>query len=161
MRSINFKLAYSQQTRSYYVDPRWKIEDFFNIMKSRIIRDFHIEQFDLVDAGQNTSSGRPEEGLKLNRYEPICLAAKYGENVNVSFYIRPVNDTMENEAVVPTTNTNRNATNVSECIVCFEELPSIRYYICGHNMCTTCLNNCIYNNIRSCPMCRCEIPMNL
>ena len=140
---VYFKAIHSGIRKQYYVDPRWSIDNFINIMKTRIIRDFNIEQFELVEAGENTVSGRLEDGIALNRYEQTLLREKYGENMNVAFYIRPINYT------------RTNTSTINECVVCFEQLPSVYYYTCGHPMCLTCLAGCLQNDIRCCPMCRC------
>jgi hypothetical protein len=160
---VYFKAIHSGIRRQYPVDSKWSIDNFINIMKTRIIRDFHIEQFELVEAGQNTVSGRLEDGIALNRGEQTPLREKYGENMNVAFYIRPINYTslVENTRTrtrtrtETRTETRTNTSTISECVVCFEQLPSFCYYECGHPMCQTCLTGCLQNNIRCCPVCRC------
>ena len=141
--NVYFKLVYSSRDPiRYQVDPWWKIDDFINIMKTNIIRDFGIENFELVEAGQNIESGRLEEGVALDRHEPASLREKYGESLNVSFYIRPIY-------------TNQNV-NTTECMICFENAQTINYYTCSHPMCMNCIHNCLQNSIRSCPACRCS-----
>jgi hypothetical protein len=136
-RLVYFKVVNTERKIQYNVRPDWKVTDFINIMKTRIIRDFGIEEFELVEAGQNTHSGRAEEGLALNRSDTTCLREKYGDRMDVSFYIRPIREWME-------------------CVVCFEPSRAVNYYQCIHSLCSGCLIGCFENNIRYCPMCRCE-----
>lgn len=135
---VYFKVAYTGNSKHYYVCPEWKMDDFFNIMKAHIIRDFAIEEFEIVEAGQNTPSGFAEEAPSLDRNDSKLLREKYGEHLDVSFYIRPI-------------------LRVEECIVCFEQTQNINYYDCRHPLCVTCLNGCLENNIHCCPGCRCQI----
>ena len=155
VRLVYFKAIHSGIRRQYPVDSKWSIDNFINIMKTRIIRDFHIEQFELIEAGQNTVSGRLEDGIALNRGEQTPLREKYGENMNVAFYIRPINYTSLVENTRTRTETRTNTSTISECVVCLEQLPSVYYYDCGHPMCPTCLAGCLQNDIRYCPACRC------
>ena len=149
MPRVYFKMIYNNEmpARWYHVNPSWKIDNFINIMKTRIIRDFGLEQFELVEAGQNTPSGTAEDGISLDRNESVSLKDKYGESLNVAFYIRPLH-------LIPMQHINTNI-NV-ECMVCFENKPLILYYTCSHAMCRECIDNCLRNSIYNCPMCRCS-----
>jgi len=143
--TITVKLVYTQCVYTYQVDPNWKLNDFWNILKSRLMRDFEIEEFELVEAGQNMSNGIAEEGLAFNKNENIRLREKYGPTINVSFYIRPIRRESPQQS------------RVEECIICYENTNnySNRYrYRCNHPICSTCIRECNQHSIDCCPMCR-------
>ena len=145
MRRVYFKMVYTEHRRQYYVDPSWRIDDFINIMKTNIIRDFNIEQFEIVEAGQNTfTADRSEEGPALSRSETTLLRDKYGPNINVSFYIRPLIQQVQVQVL-------------DECTICYETGPIVEHYTCRHAMCRACIRDCLQHAIHSCPMCRCQI----
>lgn len=145
MPSIRFKVVYTENTVNYNVNPHWKLDDFFNIIKTKIIRDFNIEQFELVEAGQNTWNGRAEEADALDIRQNISLYEKYGANLKVSFYIRPIIDTR----------VNANIDNIlEECVICYTSSQLQRFYGCIHPICTDCIISCNQNSIHRCSICR-------
>ena len=152
MPSIYFKLAYTANTRRYHVDRNWKLDDFWNIMKSRIIRDFEIEEFEIVEAGQNVHNGIAEQGIAFNKNEDIRLCEKYGPNVNVSFYIRHISIGQE----IRESANETNQTRIDECVVCYEDISYnyINRYSCNHLICSSCYAECIRHSLNTCPMCR-------
>jgi hypothetical protein len=147
MPTIYFKVVFTDNTRSYQVDPNWSLDDFWNITKSRIIRDFNIDQYELVEAGQNVNNGLAEQGIAFDKNEPVRLCEKYGRNVNVSFYIRPLNifHTFQQEEIVE---------ELPECAVCYNNIQLICPYICNHIICSNCYASCLNNSFLICPMCR-------
>lgn len=104
-----------------------------------------------------------------DKNETIPLYEKYGDILNVSFYIRPLTTNTD-------TNTNMSENTFSEtirhiqtrlaphrgreteCVLCQEITPVRRQYGygCDHPLCLTCLNGCRRNSIRGCPICRRE-----
>ena len=147
MPSISFKLVFTANIRSYHVDPSWCLDDFWNIMKLRLIRDFGIEdgQFELVEAGQNTDIS--ENGIAFNKNENLRLCEKYGPTVNVSFYIRPVILDQQQQII-------QQQQIVQECSICYEEVLLIHPYQCIHMICSTCYAACRNHSVNTCPMCR-------
>ena len=153
MPSISFKLAFNVNTRRYQVDPNWKLDDFWNIMKSTLIRDFGIEQFELVEAGQNTDIS--ENGVAFNKNENIRLCEKYGPSMNVSFYIRPI--ILHQQQIIQQQIIQQQMIQqqiIQECFVCYEQMPLISPYRCIHMICSICYNECRNHYVNTCPMCR-------
>ncbi len=153
MPTIYFKVVFTDNTRSYQVDPNWSLDDFWNIMKSRLIRDFRIEdeEFELVEAGQNVNNGLAEQGIAFDKNEPVRLCEKYGRNVNVSFYIRPIILDQQQQIIQQQIIQQQ---IVQECCICYEQMPLICPYQCIHMICSTCYAACRNNYINNCPMCR-------
>jgi len=149
MPSITFKIVYTDNVWTYNVDPNWKLDDFWNIMKSRIIRDIRIENYELVEAGQNTDIS--ENGIAFNKDENIRLCEKYGPNVNVSFYIRPIDI-----HIVETRRTTITDRLETECVLCYQNIHSRQNYGygCNHPICQSCFRECRQHSIQSCPICR-------
>ena len=56
---VYFKLAWTTQTKMYMLDPNWTISNFKNIIKTKILTDFNVMQYELVDTMQ-----RQIEGMK-------------------------------------------------------------------------------------------------
>ena len=158
MPSSYFKVVRASNTRKYHLDPSWTISDFYNIMKSRIIRDFNIEHFVLVEAGQNLPVGiDSEDGIPLNKNDTTSLQDLYGDVSNVSFYIRPITQDVS-EQLFSETIRHIQSTPEVECVLCYENTPRRNQYGygCGHALCSRCLNGCRRNTIRCCPICRRE-----
>jgi len=83
---IYFKLAWTTETKHYRVNKYWTMRRFWNIVSPLIERDFRIEQgqFELVEMGES------ENADALVLIEEETLESMYGPNVNVSFYIRRI-----------------------------------------------------------------------
>ena len=147
MPTITVKLVYTQRVHTYQVDPNWLLSDFWNMMKTILIQDFEIEEFELVEAGQNTNNGIAEEGVAFNKNENIRLREKYGPTINVSFYIRPIRRESPQQS------------RLEECVICYENTihsnNCYRYrYRCNHPICSTCIRECNQHSIDCCPICR-------
>lgn len=92
--NVYFKKARTVETKFYKVNPQWTRENFMNIMKRRIPRDFNgIEKFELVATGQNLPQNADgtridaEDGASLV-LDNTKLCSIYGPDINVAFYIR-------------------------------------------------------------------------
>ena len=129
-KEISFKHVRSGETKTYMIDPYWSIHQLLIIIKPKIISDFNVEHFDIVEAGQN----------RLENYDVIedndeLVCNRFGEDVNVSFYIRPILDEC-----------------INECIICYDMLSNPTcYFNCIHIVCTACVNEL---SVHICPLCR-------
>jgi hypothetical protein len=87
-----FKLAFTCQTKYYYVNTNISVNKFINNMKNRIINDFDIgNEYDIeiVEVGNpNNINGRLAELAPAIEPSELTLREIYGKNM--SFYIRKI-----------------------------------------------------------------------
>ena len=88
-KRVPFKKAYTNKVKWYTVYNFSTVEDFMYDVTPKIQRDFQLDSFELVVAGQNNEiNGRAEEEYSLYPSSIYCEYA-FGANLDVCFYIRP------------------------------------------------------------------------
>ena len=149
---IYFKVVFTCNTARYNFNPSTTFDDFMNIVKPKINRDFGINEFELVECGQRIHGIRSEDAPALV-VSNATLFSKYGPNLDVSFYIRPIVIPSRNLEELQDESTTNN--QLLRCVVCMERPRSILFRPCNHlSTCRTCSYN---SNISSCPVCRIQI----
>lgn len=157
-RMVYFKVVDTTYTTQKYIDPDITTIAFKNLMNSEIPRIFGISDFDLVECGQ---PGRSEDGEALIA-DNTLLSTKYGPNLNVSFYIRPITPTIIptiTPTIIPTitptiiSTTPINVSITSQlilCTICMDEARTILFRPCNHAMlCRSCSDRIV-----NCHICR-------
>lgn len=90
IKSLYFKLVYTENTQYYIVDTLWTPLELYNNLKPLILRDFNIENFELADT-VTEFNGRPEDKPKIEPNTDITLEQLYGNKINfTAIYIRPI-----------------------------------------------------------------------
>ena len=93
---FTFKLAHTEQTKVYGVNPNITIANFIEKIKRQAYNDFNIyKEYDIeiVETGQydNINGHNPEDAPSLIHEFNTSLREKYGNTrYNVSFYIRVI-----------------------------------------------------------------------
>jgi hypothetical protein len=144
--SVYFKEIFTSNIKNYLVDPNWSTSDFKNILKSYIIRDFDIDEFELVEAGQIINNMASEYAPAINISDNIKLKNLFGNFEHTSFYIRRINE------IVNDINMHNN--EIVECMLCYTNNITNNYFGCIHNLCNTCYIECLNINHNRCPYCR-------
>lgn len=84
---MNFKEVYKTITACYEIDTEWTTTDLYNNMTPLILRDFNINNFELLDTITHFD-GKTEEKPKIEPND-ITLDQLYGIRIkHVAFYIR-------------------------------------------------------------------------
>ena len=147
----HFKLVYSNRTKTYDLDLSQTTANIYDTLKPLIYRDFGLESFDIIIAGQE----------RAERAEPIQYDhTQLNIRSNLSFYIR--SGQISNQTESNQTQLNQTESNVEhfECPLCFissNSSPIITHYSCQHTMCDNCYNrwaNTSFHNNNRCPLCR-------
>jgi len=149
--SMYFKVVRTTNYKNYNVNFNWTTEEFINIMRERVIRDFNLDNVEFIDTENNYHITLiASEDAPAIQPSTIKLIDKYGDKINqVAFYIRPIPRELELE-----TNTIMNIPN-NLCSVCFTNERNIVFQPCRHLcVCDSCSSNLI---IQTCPLCRSEI----
>lgn len=90
-KMIAFKHTVTGKVQWYFIRNTWTIYDLIVNVITSIQHDFDIDMFDLVVAGKdNEHNCRPEDAPCLTDSQDLCEDV-YGENLDVAFYIRPLN----------------------------------------------------------------------
>jgi hypothetical protein len=145
---VYFKEIFTTNTQNYLVDPNWSTSDFKNILKSNIINDFNIFDFEIVEAGQTVNNMASEYAPAINISDNIKLKNLFGNLKSTSFYIRRINE-IENNII-----NNNNDNEIVECILCCDNNITNNYFGCIHNLCNNCYIECLHINHNRCPYCR-------
>lgn len=125
---FTFKLAYTCQTKQYFIIPNVTLSQFIDDIKMRARWDFHLtddEDIEVVEAGQyDNINGRDPELAPALQPSNILLSEIY-ENTykNVVFYIRKIPSYLTLEIPVYSDNENN---IVGPC------LPRIRNQCVGY-----------------------------
>jgi len=128
IKELYFKHVTTGETKMYMVNALWTIKQFMIIITRKIIKDFNVEVFELVEVGQS----RMEQSEPLIESDEL-LCHCFGNELNVAFYIRP-------------------SDGVRDCVICYDMLPIItHYFACSHIICHTCMGEW---SRHICPICR-------
>jgi hypothetical protein len=149
-----FKVVYTCNTRTYDVNPNWALSEFMEIMTEKIRRDFQIERFELADTNNNLHNVRSEEAPAIIPSNET-LASKYGIDLRVAFYIRPIQqDNMYQNRPIQVEQQNNAGLSTNDCIVCREQRNTFLYFGCSHTICQECIDGCNSVGHHTCPICR-------
>ena len=83
--SIYFKEAWTDNTKYYLINPIWNQEQLYTYLNPFILTNFNISDFEIVEMGQILM----ENAASINLGDTL-LEQKYGNSLQVSFYIRRV-----------------------------------------------------------------------
>ena len=139
-KNTYFKLVFTTNSQHYLINPLWTVTQFIEIMRPVVCRDFNLENCEFVDTHQQIRP--PENGAALIYQNNVTLASKYGDDLNVAFYIRPISIQL---IEIPENDTQL------RCVICMTRQRNILFTPCRH-MC--CCSECAHNNIHACPICR-------
>lgn len=143
MQDIYLKQIFTDRTIIYSIQANDSMATIIENLKIWIMRDFQLDNVEIVEAGQNVDQGqRAEDAPALISDESTTFAQKYGNILyQVAFYIRPIEtDTID-----------------CNCVLCYPENVNIEttcYYGCTHYICSICVNQSRANNLLRCPICR-------
>ena len=139
-KNIYFKLVFTTNSQHYLINPLWTVTQFIEIMRPVVCRDFNLENCEFVDTLQQIIPS--ENGAALIYQNNVTIASKYGDDLNVAFYIRPISIQL---IEIPENDTQL------RCVICMTRQRNILFTPCRH-MC--CCSECAHNNIHACPICR-------
>ena len=136
--SVYFKLARSEHTKNYLINPFWTISELYQHLQPLIESDFQLTKFELVETGQNIPGTFAEDSKALNPEDNLVLWSKFGHKLNTSFYIRPK---------IPM---------LYECDRCSEIEYTMSCFGCNHQFCYRCIGVFRERNVlnETCPACR-------
>jgi Zinc finger, C3HC4 type (RING finger) len=160
--SIYFKVVRTELSTEYDIDIRWSIEEMITNVKPWILRDFQLDNVELVDTNNDAVMFAEDGSALIPSTE--TLYEKYGETVYMkAFYIRTI--------IVSDDNAGRNAINtntiqepmnmapssssIRRCVICMTCEPNMLLGPCNH-LCI-CQNCGSSPTIRTCPICRVAI----
>ena len=147
-KSIYFKLVFTSYSRQYLINPQWTITQFIEIMRPVVCRDFNLENCEFVDTVQQCIPS--ENGVALTYQNNVTLTSKYGDDLNVAFYIRQVSAPVESSQVDDTQ---------LRCVICLTRQRNMLYMPCRHICC--CSDCDTHHTIHVCPICRIPISERL
>ena len=169
-KNTYFKLVFTTNSQHYLINPLWTVTQFIEIMRPVICRDFNLENCEFVDTHQQNIPS--ENGAALIYQNNVTLASKYGDDLNVAFYIRSIaaplvetqttsvssgshqDDTQTPSTFVSGVPSLPGAFGYGElqlrCVICMTRQRNILFNPCRH-MC--CCSECAHN-IHACPICR-------
>ena len=84
--SINFQLVSTNYSKDYLINSCWTIGEFIYRMKRKIIHDFNVENFDIINVGQELSI---ETQYSHAEREQI-IGNLLGNELQLSFFICPI-----------------------------------------------------------------------
>jgi len=142
--SVNFKLVYSEITISIHLPEDIKIIDLHEYIKPYIERTYHINEFNISEAG----TSRKENADPIELVEDMKLFQKYSKQFT-SFYIskiEPQNRELRDNSISTT----------QECNICVSITSSQNMFRmnCGHSCCATCIYLWRTRGSNTCPFCR-------
>jgi len=161
-KNTYFKIVFTSNSHQYLINPQWTVTQFIEIMRPVVCRDFNLENCEFVDtiqqhipleravaegAGErgnsvDVSRRISENGAALIYQNNVTLASKYGDDLNVAFYIRPISIQL---IEIPENDTQL------RCVICMTRQRNMLFNPCRH---ICCCSECAYNNIHECPICR-------
>ena len=142
---VYFKEAWTCNTRYYLIEPNWTTLQLSIFLKNKILVDFEIDHYEIVEAGQNIEGLPSESAPALNISNNILLNNLFDNLSNTAFYIRRISDSSRNTNLIEEN---------SECVICFTENETYNYFGCRHNLCNHCFGQCITISHNRCPICR-------
>ena len=93
--SIYFKEAWTTNTRFYMIDPNWTTLELNTFLKNKILTDFNIDEYEIVEAGQSIEGIPSECAPSLNISNNILLTNLFNNLSNTAFYIRRIINTTD------------------------------------------------------------------
>lgn len=143
LRAVNFKEVWTTDVHVLYINPDWSISQFLQRIKFNILHEFNIDSsYDIIETGQELAENAP--ALQCSS---IGLRDKWGDDLNVSFYIR--------RRMFEYTDSNLENSYVSDtCPICLESVQLISRNGCSHGVCADCNERCQQINYTICPLCR-------
>lgn len=145
---VNFKEVFGTRILEIPINPSLNVTQFLENIKIILVSEFNInsDDIEIVETGQTTFMGQPEAAPKLTP-SLIRISELWGENLQVSFYVRKKNN--------PYTGFRTNITRSNnECPICLESSILIRRYNCSHGICEICYERCQEVSINTCSLCR-------
>ena len=139
-KNTYFKLVFTTNSQQYLINPQWTVTQFIEIMRPVVCRDFNLENCEFVDTLQQIIPS--ENGAALIYQNNVTIASKYGDDLNVAFYIRPISIQL---IEIPENDTQL------RCVICMTRQRNILFTPCRH---ICCCSECAHNNIHACPICR-------
>jgi len=154
---VSFKEVWTETVYCIHVNPYWKTQDFLDEVKNHIRDLGRTEDFEIVEAGQDTwiLEGLPAELAPSVQYSNRKIKDIWGKSMNVAFYLRRKNfDYQGMRQTEQTEQTDRDVEN--ECPICYEVSSTLqeRYSECSHRVCNNCYNLCCLQGYFICPLCR-------
>jgi hypothetical protein len=136
--NVYFKLARTLLTKTYRINKFWTVSEMYEHLKPHIEHDFRIPSalIEIVETGQDKRGTFAEDFPALDPRDNTVLWAKFGSEMNVSFYVR-------NKTPV-----------LSECASCSEIMPTMTYFGCRHEYCYDCISNYRTSVNDMCPVCK-------
>jgi len=160
---VNFKEVFTTNVRNLYINPFWTVRQFLETVKPIISQEFNCQQkhIEIIETGQDLPGIPAEAGLPLV-ISDIPIRQKWGQNLNIAFYIRRKNHVYpqlenlnNNRYIDPEVNPIiTNSTTTNSCPVCLETVSLLNRYRCSHLICTNCYYCCLNNEHIVCPICR-------
>lgn len=169
IKRLSFKQVFTCNDKSYYVDPSWTVAEFINNIKYKVKRDFNFDNFEIVESGQPTNNNVAEDAPALIINDNTLLRTYFGNNLEVSFYIRPIINLIDlpevlnrnNNTVIsmitgnPSTISNPTSPNNEHginCAICMVNPRSVLFRPCNHL--STCAVCAYHQSMQRCPICR-------
>jgi Zinc finger, C3HC4 type (RING finger) len=170
-KTVSFKVAYTDQTKDYRVNPNWTVQEFIHCMNTICRRDFGLEDVDIIPSQHSEcymnqynphTTLKAEEGPAIEKLVNtddlgrILLKTLFGEELHVFFYIRPRQTiagllSQLEESVIMTNLPDINESQMV-CPICMERNKNILFMPCRHlACCSTCGIN---TSVQNCPICR-------
>ena len=146
LKQIYVKEVFTCNTKNYMVNPLWTTYQLIEFIKENSLQDFNLENIEVVDTSHNNLQCCQEDAPAIIPDTNITLALKYGSEINVSFYIRPIRQIRP----IPIRQRQINQENV--CSICLTRPLRIMISPCNH-LCLCNEEECS-NRLISCPICR-------
>ena len=148
-KNTYFKLVFTTNSQHYLINPLWTVTQFIEIMRPVICRDFNLENCEFVDTHQQNIPS--ENGAALVYQNNVTLASKYGDDLNIAFYIRSIAAPLVETQTTSASSGSQQDDTQLRCVICMTRQRNILFNPCRH-MC--CCSECAHNNIHACPICR-------
>jgi hypothetical protein len=146
-RHVLFKEVWTNNTTRININPNWTITQFIENVRPILAVEFNTHDFDIIEAGQNVHNIVSETAPALE-YSNIQIKNKWGDSMNVSFYIRKNNTINHVEKDI------ENPLLFDECPICYENVILLKRDDCNHRICNNCIKKCDVINYNICPVCR-------
>jgi hypothetical protein len=171
-KTVSFKVAYTDQTKDYRLNPDWTAQEFIHCINATCRRDFGLEDVDIVPSqhsGCYRNQYNPhtilkaEEGPAIDKLintddlGRILLKTLFGEELQVFFYIRPrqtVAGLLEDleSRILPTYTGIPSTISHPTCQICLDRDKNLLFMPCRH---LACCSDCGTNSrLLVCPICR-------
>lgn len=159
-QNITFKKVFTSKVKTLSINPNWTVSQFITIVTPILKTSFRLNTIEIVEAGQDIF-GLPSELAKELEPSNTLLKEKWNMNLNVAFYVRRKNwdyNILENRHVsdnqISPIHQLERKNSLNDCMVCFENVKTTRFFGCLHQICNTCVVGCLRNQHNICPQCR-------